>query len=210
LHKIEQTAHFLPLILAISVLSGCQNSEKTGPEASSETAPTENPGASFLPDSAISKSGCDNGGALYTELYGSLAGEIEWYLDQMQCQGMPRPNGSGARLRFSGETGIDSAPIAFIIGIPGLERGSDGVELASNVTIIEERSSRFFSTPNLDSCWTDVEGQWAVSDDDDSDDELYRIDGVLYCISPLPEINGEGSVSLSELRFSGLLDWSAK
>jgi hypothetical protein len=206
LQKFEQKAHFLTLILLISVLSGCQKSEEPAPESAEGTLPTANSAASFLPDGADSASGCDNGGALYTELYGALAGQIEWYLDEMQCEGMPRPNGNGARLRFSGKAGINSTPIAFIIGIPDLKRGSDAAELPSNVTVIEESTSRFFSTPNLDSCWTDVEVQWPVEDSD----TLFRIDGVLYCISPLPEVNGDASVSIPELRFSGLLDWGAK
>ena len=206
MQKIEQKAHFLTLILLIWVLSGCQKSEEPAPESAEGTLPTENSAASFLPDGADSASGCDNGGALYTELYGALAGQIEWYLDEMQCEGMPRPNGSGARLRFSGKAGINSTPIAFIIGIPDLERGSDAAELPSNVTVIEESTSRFFSTPDLDSCWTDVEVQWPVEDSD----SLFRIDGILYCISPLPEVNGDASVSIPELRFSGLLDWGAK
>jgi len=39
--------------------------------------------------------------------------------------------------------------------------------------------------------------------------DLYSIDGRLYCIAPLAEVNGESSLSISELSFSGLLDWSA-
>ena len=151
-------------------------------------------------------SGCEDGGELYAELYGALSGEVEWYLDEMQCEGMPRPNGAGARLRFSGAAGDNALPIAFIIGMPGLERGEDGVELPSNVTVIDERNARFFSTPGLNSCWTDVQAQWSVDDAGDR----YRIDGVVSCIAPLPEVNGNASVTVSELRFSGILDWSAK
>ena len=165
-----------------------------------------NPATSMLPDVSRDGSGCEEGSELHTELYGALAGEIEWTLDEMQCQGMPRPDGAGARLRFAGHAGENARPIAFIIGLPGLERDAGGVELPSNVTVIDEQSARFFSTPGLDSCWTDVAAQWSVDDDNDR----YRIDGVLYCISPLPEVNGEASLSVPELRFSGILDWSAK
>jgi len=191
------------LILAGLALGGC-GSPADSPDKSA--LPAANPAASILPDNAAEASGCVDGGELYTELYGALEGEIEWYLDEMQCQGMPRPDGAGARLRFAGVAGQNALPVAFIIAIPGLERGIDGVELPSNVTVIDERNARFFSTPGLDSCWTDVEAQWSVDDDR----QRYRIDGVLFCISPLPEVNGETSVSVPELRFSGMLDWSAK
>ena len=43
----------------------------------------------------------------------------------------------------------------------------------------------------------------------DTSGTSYSIAGTLYCVAPLPEINGETSVSVAELRFSGLLDWSA-
>jgi len=203
LQKIREKAHFATLFMIIGTLVACGSANDS--EDESEAA-AGNPAISVLPDMSRDMPGCDDGGELYTELYGALAGEIEWILDEMQCQGMPRPDGAGARLRFAGVAGKNDVPIAFIIGLPGLERDANGVELPSNVTIIDESNARFFSTPGLDSCWTDVEAQWSVDDGGDR----YRIDGVLYCISPLPEVNGDASVSVPELRFSGILDWSAK
>ena len=43
---------------------------------------------------------------------------------------------------------------------------------------------------------------------DDSGDS-FALGGLLYCVSPLPEVNGDSSVSIPELRFQGLLDWSS-
>ncbi len=141
-----------------------------------------------------------------TALYGALAGVVQWQAGDMQCDGMPRPNGAGARLRFAGTVGDEAISIAFIIALPDLEQGAEATELASNVTVIEEGRSRFFSTPDLESCWTDIEVQSALDDSG----VRFVIDGVLYCISPLPEVNGEASLSIPELRFSGQVDWSAK
>jgi hypothetical protein len=39
---------------------------------------------------------------------------------------------------------------------------------------------------------------------------IYSIAGTLYCIAPLAEVNGDASVTVHELHFGGLLDWSAK
>ena len=153
----------------------------------------------------MSDSDCGDGGSLSATLYGALTGIVEWRAADMQCDGMPRPDGAGARLRFAGTVGEEAVPIAFIIALPGLERGAEATELASNVTVIEEGRSRFFSTPDLGSCWTDIEAQSALDDSD----VRFVIDGVLYCISPLPEVNGEASLSIPELHFSGQLDWSA-
>ena len=198
MHKTEQKAHLAALLLVTIALGGCDASVAPGMESQS-------PAASLLPAKQLSKTACGEDGALKTSLFGALAGDIEWLAADMQCEGMPRPNGAGARLRFAGLVGEANLPIAFIIAMPDLERGIEGLELASNVTVIEESSPRFFSTDDLESCWTDIESTYAL---DDSGDR-FVIDGVLYCISPLPEVNGDASVSIPELRFSGLLDWTA-
>ena len=198
MHKTEQKAHLAALLLATIALANCDSSVAPGNESQS-------PAASLLPDKQPSKTACGEGSALKTTLYGALAGDIEWFAADMQCEGMPRPGGAGARLRFAGLVGDASLPIAFIIAMPELERGIKGLELASNVTVIEENSSRFFSTADLESCWTDIETTYAL----DESGDRFVIDGVLYCISPLPEVNGDASVSIPEMRFSGLLDWTA-
>ena len=198
MHKTEQKAHLAALLLATIALASCDTSVAPGNESQS-------PAASLLPDKQPSKTACGEDSALKTTLYGALAGDVEWLAADMQCEGMPRPGGAGARLRFAGLVGDASLPIAFIIAMPELERGIEGLELASNVTVIDENSSRFFSTADLESCWTDIETTYAL----DESGDRFVIDGVLYCISPLPEVNGDASVSIPEMRFSGLLDWTA-
>ncbi len=118
---------------------------------------------------------------------------------------MPRPDGAGARLRFAGLAGDGDRRIAIIVAIPALQRDVADSEMHSNVTIIEEGSSRFFSTPDLNNCFTDITSFNAINDAKDQ----YSIGGVLYCLSPLPEVNGDSSVSIPELEFTGLINWSA-
>ena len=148
---------------------------------------------------------CGNAGQLRTELYGALAAQIDWRVSDLECAGMPRPNGQGARLRFSGAVGVDEQRIAIIIAIPDLQREKMGNELASNVTLIEEGSGRFFSTLDLGNCLTDI----TALDELDESGDRYSIGGMLYCVAPLAEVNGDSSVSIPELHFSGLIDWSA-
>jgi len=35
----------------------------------------------------------------------------------------------------------------------------------------------------------------------------YRIGGVLYCVAPLADLNGNASISFADLKFTGRLDW---
>jgi hypothetical protein len=146
--------------------------------------------------------GCGERGYLRTDLYGEFAGPVDWQAGDLDCQGMPRPEGKGARLRFARQSADLS--LAVIIAMPGLERGMTGRELGSNVTVIEEGGGRFFSTTGLGTCWTDVLEQEPL------DEDRYFVAGTLYCIAPLAEVNGDSSVTLRELEFGGYLDWDSK
>ncbi len=147
---------------------------------------------------------CPDGGRLQASFYGALEGNIDWDADDMSCEGMPRPAGAGARLRFAGSTGEDALDIAVIIAIPKLERGKLASDLPSKVTIIEEGKGRFFSTTTLDYCWVDIERAGPVSDAA----MTTAVGGTLSCIAPLAETNGDTSVTIGDLRFSGFVDWS--
>ena len=148
--------------------------------------------------------GCGERGYLQTEFYGEISGPIDWPADELDCKGMPRPEGAGARLRFAGQAGDLS--IAVIVAIPDLERGTPARELGSNVTVIEEGTGRFFSTAGLGSCWTDILEQRQTDDGTNS----HFVAGRLYCITPLAEVNGDSSVTLRDLQFGGYIDWGAK
>ncbi|MFQ5609435.1 MAG: hypothetical protein ACE5F8_04110 [Woeseiaceae bacterium] len=196
--------------LSALLLAACgQQTEPPPPQesdapATRDVASREPPAVPPAPDPPIATdAGCGDRGAFNVTLYGALAGDIQWRADDMICQGMSRPEGAGARLRFAGKAGDPALAIAFIIAIPALERGATATELPTVVTVIEEGKGRFFSTPDLDSCWTDVASQSII----DEANGRSAIDGRLYCISPIPEVQGDASVSIQELSFSGLLDW---
>lgn len=156
----------------------------------------------------IAKAGdCVAGGRVDADFYGALQTTVRWSEDALECTGMPRPNGAGARLRFAGPADIDSdRRFAIIIGLPDLAEGERGKELPSNVTIIEENEGRFFATGDADNCWSDIDRQDALDDGEHPD---YLISGILYCVAPLAEIRGSGNVSFSELQFTGMLNWRA-
>jgi hypothetical protein len=149
---------------------------------------------------------CGEDGRLVVALYGGIRAEIDWQQGALSCTGMPRPDDEGARMRLSGSVsdGDESRTLAFILGIPDLEMGRTGTELPTNVTLIEEGTGRFFGTQDNDICWTDVAKHEPIGGDGD---RLHRIAGTLYCVSPLAELNGNASVTFTELTFSGRLNW---
>ena len=66
---------------------------------------------------AIANYACGERGYLATNLHGALSLAVDWSADDLSCEGMPRPGGEGARLRFAGSEGERN--IAIIIGLPG-------------------------------------------------------------------------------------------
>ena len=147
---------------------------------------------------------CGDQGYLSAELYGAIETTVNWAADDLHCEGMQRPSNRGARLRFSGHAG-DGTNIAFIISLPDLQLGETGEEYRSNITLIEEGGGRFFSTADLEICWTDIDGVESVDDTS----TRFAISGAVYCVAPLTEVNGDSDVSIRDFRFRGLLDWDA-
>lgn len=153
--------------------------------------------------SAAVSTPCGTGSYLTADLYGAIRSSLDWRSD-LTCQGMQRPAGRGARLRLSGAATIgDGQQLALILGMPTLERGAIGEGFQTNVTLIAEDQGLFFSTTDTANCWTDIAEHAAI----EAGGETYRISGVLYCVSPLPEVNGNKNVTLSDLKFASRLNW---
>jgi len=150
------------------------------------------------------EAGC--GGFLRASLHGGIAADIDWQGAELDCEGMPRPADDGVRLRFAGTISDAgrSRKVAIILGIEGLSRAGAGRELATNVTLIEEGEGRFFGTRDMNDCWSDVTNQGPAVENRAS---LSVLDGTVYCVSPLAELNGVSTISFTEMTFSGVVDW---
>jgi len=159
-------------------------------------------------DTAVSAvaavSACGESGALRTALFGGIEADIQWTTSDMECDSMQRPDGAGLRLRFAGE--VSGEVLAIIIAMPALQPDEVGVEIPSNVTATVEGSGRFFSTPNLDACWTEIATQARLAGQADA----RAIAGTLYCTSPLGEINGDAAITIPTLEFSTIANWRPK
>jgi len=150
---------------------------------------------------------CDDEGHFAVQLYGDLRTELSWAATDLTCEGMPRPFGNGARLRFAGTASVDGSDrqLAFIVALPALEPGKIATELVTTITLIEENSGRFYSNQDSEICWSDVTAQQALDDSG----EQYAVTGIAYCLAPLAELNGNGSVTIRELSYSGRVNWQA-
>lgn len=192
LQKLVKKPLFARLLPAAGLLS-------LAPLGACDPAPVEE----IQPEAAAELS-CGEAGTLETSLYGGIETTLRWSGSEMTCESMPRPNGEGLRLRLAGD--VSGETLAFIIALPELKPGQQGVESPSNVTATVEGSGRFFSTPDLDTCWTDVRSQSAVPDTDNE----FTLQGVLFCIAPLGELNGDAAVSIPNLAFNTRVTWNTR
>jgi hypothetical protein len=162
--------------------------------------------AATTPSTGGVVSQCEPSGRLTVALYGDIEARIDWPATELECDGMPRPKNEGARLRFSGKTKIEgeTRKIAFIIALPELARGQRVTETPAHVTIIEEGGGRFFNSSQASACLADIVEQKPKNGG--TEDE-FLVSGVLYCVAAIVELNGSGGLTLSDLSFSGRLDW---
>lgn len=147
---------------------------------------------------------CSSDAYLSAVLYGSIEREIRWSAEDLQCESMLRPDGKGVRMRFTGTAA--GSRLAIILALPELQQGLDDAESPTVVTLTVEGSGRFFSTPTAETCWSDV----STHDMLDGSPDQYTISGTLYCVAPLGEINGDAAISIPEISFRGIVDWSTK
>jgi len=149
---------------------------------------------------------CGHDGALVAEIYGGVRASITWDAAALECEGTPRPNAEGARLRFAGKADGERQ-LAFILGLPDLVAGETATELPTNVTLIEEGTGRYFGTRDTANCWTDIDVHEQIQA---AESMPYRFRGILYCVAPLAKLNGNSSISFADLKFTGRLDWGVQ
>jgi hypothetical protein len=164
------------------------------------TPPDPEPGNTFLPR-AIAPCVMDRDGYLRGELFGQVEIELDWNGSNMRCDGMYRPDGNGIRLVFDQHLDQDEPGLLLVLGIADVVLGEPVDELPVNITIIDQASGLFFSTPDDPRCWTTFSEQLELKG---TIEETWRIDGEVYCAGPLPALNSAGSVTLGDISFSGI------
>ena len=161
--------------------------------------------APALPSAAPADShDCSADSRLETRFYGALDQQLEWSEEALQCESMGRPGGEGIRMRFSGPAGESGDRLTVIIALPDLQAGESKKELTANLTVIEDSAGRFYGSKGANSCWADIEQELLRK----ATPSTYSVSGRVYCINPLAQVNGEGSVRFEEIQFRTAADWS--
>jgi hypothetical protein len=173
-------------------------------------ADASQPGAAPAPSSSAgSKSvahhvGCLPGGNGYlrARIRGALNLDIDWHNNEIECDGGPRPNGSGLRVSFAGPQHADGRRLRMVFGVSEAKEGAQGRELPTNLTVIFEGEQRLFATRGDDRCTVDKleqERLGALGGPRRS----YRVIASGFCISPASTLDGTGRILVTRFDFAG-------
>lgn len=145
--------------------------------------------------------GPDAGGFLRGRFFGAIDLTADWSGPGLACDGMRKPDGAGVRLFFSGEQ-AGGGRVSLLIGLEGREDELAGAEQPANLTVIDERQGRFFSSAGPGRCWARIDSVTAVRARD-GHPAGSRVAGLAYCVGALPSVGDRSSLTLGDLQFSG-------
>ena len=143
----------------------------------------------------------DQDGYVRGEIFGQIRQALDWSGAGMRCDGMLRPDGAGIRLVFAEHADEGTPGLLLVFGVADARPGEELAEAPVNVTVIDQERGLFFSTPEEPRCWTSFSDQLQLTG---TVEETWRIDGEVYCVGALPALNGDGTVTLDDISFSGV------
>lgn len=173
------------ILLALPALSG----------AADPPAAARAPGA--LP-------GCLPGGNGYlrARIRGAMNLDIDWHNAEIECDGGPRPDGSGVRVSFAGPRHGDGRRLRLVFGVSAVQEGRNGRDLPTNLTVIFEGEERVFATRGEDHCTVDELRQDRVGALG-GPRRSWRIVARGFCIAPASTLNSDARILISRFDFAG-------
>ena len=182
----------MPGLIALLLL-GLPGAVIEAPAPQAAPSPQAAPALRCLPDHA---------GFLSMRLRGSIEAEVKWREPELACTGMPRPEGHGLRLRFSGPL-PGGGELAIVFSAPGLGVGVTAHGMPVNVTLLDEAGERIYGTQGDSRCQFDEVEQRALAEP--APPHSYRISAKGFCIVPARALDGDGAVLLTRFDFAGYL-----
>ena len=144
----------------------------------------------------------DHTGFLSMRLRGSIEAEVEWREPELACTGMPRPEGQGMRLRFSGLL-PGAGELAIVFSAPGLGVGVSAHAMPVNVTLLDESGERIYGTQGDSRCQFDEIEQLALTGP--LAPRSFRVSARGFCTVPARALDGDGAILLTRFDFMGFV-----
>lgn len=156
------------------------------------------------PASAASPPGClpSGNGYLRARIRGALNLDIDWRNAQIECDGGPRPDGSGIRVSFAGPKRANGQRLRMVFGVGAALEGRTGRELPTNLTVIVEGGKRLYTTGGEEHCTIDTLQQQRLRDPARKP-RFYRIVARGFCVAPASTLNQAEHILVSSFDFAG-------
>lgn len=156
------------------------------------------------PSPAGTPPGCLPGGNGYlrARIRGALNVDIDWRNAQIECDGGPRPDGSGIRISFAGPKRANGERLRMVFGVGAALEGRSGRELPTNLTVIVEGAQRVYTTGGEARCTVDTLRQQRLPDPTRKP-RVYRIVARGFCVAPATTLNQAEHILVSSFDFAG-------
>lgn len=154
--------------------------------------------------SSASTHGClpTGNGYLRARIRGALNLDIDWGNAEIECDGGPRPDGSGVRVSFAGPAHGDGRRTRLVFGVSAVREGRTGRDLPTNLTVIFEGEERLFATRGADHCTVDELRQERVGALG-GPKRTWRIIARGFCIAPASTLDSDARILVSRFDFAG-------
>jgi hypothetical protein len=183
------------VVLALAAASAAPGSlAAAGPAAG-----TAAPAAAAAPARGCLPTG---NGYLRARIRGELNLDIDWRNAEIECDGGPRPDGSGVRVSFAGPPHGDGRRLRMVFGVGSVQEGRTGHDLPTNLTVIFEGEERLFATRGADHCTVDELRQERVGALG-GPKRSWRIIARGFCIAPASTLNSNAHILVSRFDFAG-------
>jgi hypothetical protein len=149
--------------------------------------------------------GCLAGGNGYlrAKIRGAMSLDVNWHNAEMECEGGPRPDGSGIRVAFAGPRHPDGRRLRLVFGVEALQEGHPAHDLPTNLTVIFEGEERLFATRGDDHCTVDELHQERVGALGGTQ-RSWRIVARGFCVAPASNLTGDARILVSSFDFAGV------
>ncbi len=172
--------------------------------AAPQTAAPVSPLAGLPAAGAKNPHGClaSGDGYLRARIRGALVLDVNLRNAELECDGGPRPDGSGIRVSFAGPARSDGRRLRMVFGVGKAKEGVLGRELPTNLTVIFEGEQRMFATRGDDKCTVDEFKQERVGALG-GPIRNYRVIARGFCIAPVKALNSEQTLLVNSFDFAG-------
>jgi uncharacterized membrane protein (UPF0127 family) len=119
---------------------------------------------------------------------------------------MPRPDGRGLRLRFSGPL-PGAGDLAIVFAAPELGMGISAHGVPVNITLLDEAGEHIYGTQGDSRCVFDEVEQLALTDPL-LPPRSFRVSARGFCIVPARALDGDGAVLLTRFDFTGRVTYN--